>query len=369
MTAGEINPEAIGKKLARDLWDSDGKLILPKHTVLNPKYIDYILKANLRNVLIINENDEEVVIGIGTVENLVGDAPDQFHDRPSLFQMRADQVELANTFHTTVDQFKLMMEQISEGRAINPSEVTAAVDYVYNAVSQSNNVLYSLKDLRTQDDYTFEHSVAVSIIAIKIAQIHGFKESDTRNLGIAGLLHDIGKARISPAILQKPGPLSPIELDEIRKHPVYGYRIVQEMHLEDRNIEFAVLEHHERNDGGGYPLHITGDKIHDFAKIIAIADVFDAVTSDRAYRQRLGLLEAVEEMYSRESGYLDGRIAERFIKYILNVAPGDLVVLNTGEIASIVMVYEDEPMRPLVKIDDRFIDLKEDRSYKVMNRA
>ena len=79
------------------------------------------------------------------------------------------------------------------------------------------------------------------------------------------------------------------------------------MHFEDRNIEFAVLEHHERNDGCGYPLHMTGDKIHEFAKVIAVADVFDAITSDRSYRARFGLLEAVEEMYSRDSGYLDGR--------------------------------------------------------------
>ncbi len=354
------NAEALGKKLARDVWDDEGKLLLPKGTELTPSYMGYIMRTKLRNVYIIDEFDQECSIEIGSSAGVSEPAPPE--------PVREDQAELSRAFHHTVDSFKSMMHRVASGHAIAKAEVAEAVDYMFPAISKSSNVLYSLQNLRTRDDYTFEHSVAVCVISLKIGQIMGFDDNKLKSLGMAGLLHDIGKARIPMNILQKPDRLTDDEYKEIKKHPVYGYRIVQDMNFEDRDIEYGVFEHHERHDGGGYPIGIEGDKIHEYAKIIAVADVFDAITSDRAYRPRFGLLQAVEEICSRDSGYLDSRIAERFIKYILNVSPGDKVILSTGETAIILMVNDDEPLRPLVKAGERFIDLKEDRSISIENR-
>jgi HD-GYP domain-containing protein (c-di-GMP phosphodiesterase class II) len=174
---------------------------------------------------------------------------------------------------------------------------------------------------------------------------------------------------ISLDIINKPGPLDDKEFKEIKKHPVYGYQIVNEIKLEDQDIPQAVLQHHEHQDGNGYPLGIRGDRINSFARIIAVADVFDALTSDRAYRPRMPLLQAVDIIIKSSCGQLDPLASRRLLSYVLDITTGEKVILSTGEEATVILKNEVDPARPLVRIGDNFLDLKTNRDVFIKDFA
>ena len=261
-----------------------------------------------------------------------------------------------------------MMDDVVRGHYVKRSEVHDAITIIYPEVLHSHNILHCLQGLKQQDDYTFAHSVSVCVLSVKLGQLMGIPEAKLQHLGIAGLLHDMGKAKVPLDILNKPDKLTDQEFDEIKKHPVYGFRIVRDIELHDRSVELAVLQHHERMDGTGYPLRLGAEKLHLFSSIVAVADVFDAITSERYYRPRFELLAAMEEITRKPSGYLDPIVSQKLVQYVQSMVPGEDVMLNTGEIASIVMVFDNEPLRPLVRVDERFIDLREQRHISIENR-
>lgn len=349
MKAIDLTSLPIGKVLARDIFDAEGRLLLPKNILLKPSHLHHLLNLNHNTIYVVEDST-----GNFPSSNRVGD--------------EYEETLLPAAFTSVVETIRQLMCEVVEGHIIKKSEIEDAIDLILPEILHTNNVWHCLDRIRVKDDYTFQHSVSVCVIAVKIGQTLEMSEPQLRSLGIAGLLHDVGKARIPQEILQKPGPLNHEECIEMRKHPLYGSQIVNDIAFADRDIVTAVLQHHEYANGSGYPLRLSEDKIHPFSRIIAVADVFDAITSERHYRPRFPLLEAVEEITRESCGHLDPVITRRLIRYILNIVPGEKVRLNTGERARVVLANEHEPMRPLIQTADRFIDLSQERDISIENR-
>lgn len=348
MKAIDLSTLPIGKVLARDIFDVNGQLLLPKNMLLKPSHMQYLLKMNHKTIYVI--------------EDAVGINP-----QPKTFN-KYEETLLPTAFVSTVERFRYLMCEIIEGHIVKRTEVEDTLDIILPEILNTNNVWHCLAKIRDKDDYTFQHSVSVCVIAVKIGQALDMPEQELRSLGIAGLMHDVGKAKIPQEILLKPGPLTPQEMLEMRKHPLYGSQIVGDIAFPDPTIVTVVLQHHEHEDGQGYPLQLSRSKIHPLSRIVAVADVFDAITSERYYRPRFPLLHALEEINREARGHLDPAITRRLVRYILNILPGETVQLNTGEQARVIMANEREPMRPLIQTADRFIDLSEERHISIENR-
>ncbi|WBW95502.1 HD-GYP domain-containing protein [Oceanirhabdus sp. W0125-5] len=218
---------------------------------------------------------------------------------------------------------------------------------------------------KSVDEYLYRHSINVSILSSMIGRWMGIQGRELLLLTYSGLLHDIGKTLIDPKILNKPSALTKNEFEEIKKHTEYAYKIIKKARFLDPSVGMGVLMHHERIDGSGYPFGIKGEKIHKFAKIIAVADEFDAMTSNKVYSKRKSPFLCLEELQSGAWNKLDGDVCAAFLKNLIIVYTGENVRLNNGKVGKIVKLDMFNISKPLINVDEEFIDLKTRRDLYI----
>lgn len=213
-----------------------------------------------------------------------------------------------------------------------------------------------LHSLRNFDDLTYSHSVNVALISSIIGQWMRLPVQDIHQLTIAGMVHDIGKTQIPDEILNKPGKLTDQEFAIMKKHVDIGYDILKNRQIDNR-IREAALFHHEKCDGSGYPFGLSGDKIPTFAKILAVADIYDALTADRIYRKAVCPFTAIRMLEEDSFTKLDPKYTLPFLRNVVSSYIHNNVKLDNGEIGEVVMINDRNLSRPIVKINNRFIDL------------
>ena len=206
-------------------------------------------------------------------------------------------------------------------------------------------------------DSIYRHGVNVAALSALIGKWIGYDEKRLNLLVYSAMLHDFGKTKISRKILEKKEPLTKAESDLIKTHPTEGYKIIKEIPFLDKSVSYGVLMHHEREDGSGYPLGLKGEAIHEFGKIIAIADVFDAINSNRGYKNKKAPFEALQIVKNESLGKLDYKYVKVFLEHIVNYYLGEEVILNTGEKCKILQMNINDLENPLVFKDGEFIDL------------
>ncbi len=230
---------------------------------------------------------------------------------------------------------------------------------------RNNDVLMRLNQLKQSDDYTFQHSIRVSILATMIGKWLGYSQDELLELGEAGMLFDIGKLNIPEFVLKKPSNVNLDEYELIKKHAQFGYSILLKTKGVTSNIKYAALHHHERLDGSGYPLRLRENQIHDFAKIIMVCDVFDALITDRPYKKAISPLMAADYLSWSSGKLFDSEVCYVFIKRLSEYFVGKTVKLSNGEEGKIIFVDTNFPTRPVVQVGDKFLDLIKDRSINV----
>lgn len=206
-------------------------------------------------------------------------------------------------------------------------------------------------------DVIYRHGVNVASLCILLGIWLGMSEAQIKLLAYSAMLHDCGKTKIDAEVLNKPRKLTNNEFKMVKKHAVLGYDMVKKLQYIDKSVSYGVLMHHERLDGSGYPLGIREDKIHPFAKIIAIADVFDAINSDREYKNKKAPFEALRIVQEESLGKLDYEYVQVFLKHIMNYYLGEEVVLNNGDRCRILQMNINDIQRPLLIKDGEFVDL------------
>ena len=228
-----------------------------------------------------------------------------------------------------------MMNMFSEarmGHAISMDLAETLVNEITGSVLRNPDALLSVARLKTADNYTYMHSVAVSGLMVALARKLGHDEAALRRAGMAGLLHDLGKAKMDPAILNKPGPLTDEEFAHMKAHPRASYDMLQGSPDMDAAVLDACLHHHEHLDGRGYPDRLRGDAISQLSRMTAICDVYDAITSNRPYKKGWHPAESLRRMAEWTDGHLDKRLFEVFVKTVGIYPVGSLVRLRSGRL-------------------------------------
>jgi putative nucleotidyltransferase with HDIG domain len=242
-----------------------------------------------------------------------------------------------------------MFREARLGRAIDTLEGSLLVDEITHSILRHPHALLSLARLKTSDDYTYMHSVAVCILMIALAQQLQMSEQQVKEAGIAGLMHDVGKMMICSSILDKAGKLTFEEFERMKNHPEEGLKILETADGFSAEVMDVCLHHHEKMDGSGYPHALVGDQISLFARMGAVCDVYDAVTSERPYKKGWGPAHTIREMASWK-GHFDETIFRHFVKTVGIYPIGALVSLESGLLGVVIEQNGASLITPKVKV-------------------
>ncbi|SHH63938.1 HDIG domain-containing protein [Caloranaerobacter azorensis DSM 13643] len=344
MSIIKIDDVMPGMVLVEDIEDlNTGNILLKSGTVLNKKNILHLKNMNINylNVLEIT----------GEIKEVNQDKQKSFIDK----------------YDNLAKKTKKVLKDVKLGKKIIISEISDEVNDIIDEITSSNNILSRLRQIEESDDYTFQHSLTVCMLSIMLGKWLGYTWRELKQLALSGLFHDIGKLRVSRDIIEKPSRLNEMEFNIVKKHTIFGYNILMETVGISQNTALGALQHHEREDGSGYPLRLKSDKIHEFGKIIAVCDIFNAMTSKRIYEDKKSPFKVAELISENRFGVLDARISTVFLDNISKFYVGNLVKLSNGVIGEIVYVNKNIPTRPVVRVEDDFVDLMKLRDIEIID--
>ncbi|WP_106766424.1 HD-GYP domain-containing protein [Paenibacillus faecalis] len=328
-----------GDQMLREVFNRNGVHVLKKGTIVQLEEISRLVQHGIDYIDI---EPREILLSI-----------DPSSETPEALN------QIKPKFDQAIDGFTTMyLEALKTGK-FNESVVDDSFQPVVGSLMEQKDVVSLLLLLNEKDDYTYKHSMQVGMLSYYLAIWMGYSSKEAYKVGRAGYLHDIGKSKIPKEILDKPGKLTAEEFEKIKLHTIYGYDIIRES-IDDKVTALVALQHHERDDGSGYPKGLYEHQIHPYSHIAAVADVYSAMTTNRVYQSKQQLLIVLRELYSLSFGKLNGKPSHAFIQHMLPNFIGKKVVLNTGETGIIVMNNQSDYFRPLIKTSERFIDLSKE---------
>lgn len=353
---------------AEDVYSYNNQLILPKGTELTDKVIT---RLEFYSVLAIHVEDPDYKPHSSVSSELnvtLGDDADTvvFSSTPEntayseKIKSTTQFKEFKKTFITNTEVLKGNLHALVENnQPLNSENLIHSVLDMISAGATTISVFDMLHNMRDFDDLTYTHCMSVSLICNIFGRWLDLSEEEIKTLTMAGLLHDVGKLLIPDNILKKPSKLTDAEFNLIKTHTLQGYNILKGQPVDDR-IKNAALLHHERFDGSGYPLGYTGDKLDMFSQIVAIADVYDAMTAARVYRGPLCPFKVVAIFETEGFQKYDSKLILVFLEHVCETYMHNRVLLSDGRQGDIVMLNKDALSRPMVKtLDGDFVNLKE----------
>jgi putative nucleotidyltransferase with HDIG domain len=346
-TIRQINTTELkdGMVLAEDVLYSRGLLLFPKDTKLTDRHL---LKLNLYSIRSVYIKDF-FNYKANNNNNLT----------PQQAKVRQSFVKFSKEYKIKETKVKEQLSQISDGHSVKITDLFSMSSQLVNDLGNQSDLFSHLCHLKTSDDSTYTHCLNVSMLCNIFAHWLHFDQTQIEALTVAGLLHDIGKIKISPEILNKPGKLTQEEFEIIKQHPKIGYDMVKDKDI-DEGIKQAILLHHEKMDGTGYPIGLSWDKIHPYAKIISIVDIYDAMTAERTYHHRYSPFKVIKIFEEECYGILDTHYMYIFLEHIAHNYVGSIAKLSTGEECEIKFIHSKSPSRPIVQIDNSLLDLNQE---------
>ncbi|MBU1042305.1 MAG: HD-GYP domain-containing protein [Proteobacteria bacterium] len=292
--------------------------------------------------------DAEFVLIDGSRADVISTAAEALSETASSLQ---EDLAVARQLHAdALDYVKQFMENVRHGTDINVGKAACLVDRFVESVLRNGTAAVTLFKLRNFDEYTYTHSINVSILAVLLGKHLGLGKSSLLKLGLAGLLHDAGKEFVPQHILNKPGKLTGDEFRVVKAHPLAGFNLLRKQRDMQVDVLQAVLEHHERHDGSGYPRGLRDDSIGLYSRVLAIVDVYDALTSKRVYKEALPPAKALALMYSMRDTQFAADDIDNFIRCVGVFPTGSLVRLTGGEHGIVMSINPGRPTKPQIKV-------------------
>ena len=271
-------------------------------------------------------------------------------------------------FNEEVQDFKSKLNEVALKNA--PLEVNTLLDDALNLVSQAHQSAYGIFDMlhsmRENDDTTYTHCINVGLFCNVFAGWLKLSEEETNLATLCGLLHDVGKLRVPEELLKKTGTYTEEDKIAIKAHTREGYLLVKDLDI-DSHIKNAILTHHERCDSSGYPFGLSGFRIDPYAKMVAIADVYDAMISKRAHRGAMSPIQAIEIMQEEGLQKYDVRFIMIFLENVMNTFIGNRVLLSSGEKGEIIFINKSNITRPTIKCQNHFVNLDEEKDIQIIS--
>lgn len=259
------------------------------------------------------------------------------------------ELKVARKVHSrTKSYIDSALEDVRLGQAVNTDEAKEVVIQVANSITRSSHAMVWLTNMKNRDEYTSIHCMNVCIMAVSFGRSIGMKKPELEIIGLGALLHDLGKMRVPLEILNKPGKLTEEEFEVMKTHPMEGFTMLEKQADLPLEVLDIVKHHHERRNGRGYPSRLKGEEITNMTRMVAIVDVYDAITSDRCYHDAITPHDALKNMYEWVNEDFDKIFIEQFIKCLGIYPIGCVVELNLGHVGIVVTASEKTKLRPIV---------------------
>ncbi|MFF5995917.1 HD-GYP domain-containing protein [Lysinibacillus sp. KU-BSD001] len=335
-----INVLRSGMIVGRTIWNEAGHPLLQKGVVVTDRILLRLKQLNIKYVYI----EDSISYGIEIEETV----------RPAVRNKVVNQI--TQSFQSVKgakrEQASFVLEQQSKA-------IGTIVEDLLSSILDSEEILTVLTDAYLYDEYLYQHSFQVTLYSLAIAKEMGYSYEDLRLIGIGAMLHDVGKLLIPTDVLLKPGRLTNEEFEVMKNHARYGFDLLRNLHSVSLLVAHCAFQHHERIDGSGYPRGLVDFEIHPFAKIIGVADVFDAVTSNRVYREKLLPSQGMAIIEAGSGTIFSPRVVEALRKSVVHYPNGTILLLADGRRGVVFKQNTEQPDRPFIRIfeeDDEILN-------------
>ncbi len=338
--------------LARPIYADDGRVLLNAGIKLTSSYI---LKLH--------------TLGI----------PGAYISHDILTEVNPPEAICQQTRENAISELRNVFQSIQLGKTFDMGKINQSVNDIIDDLSSNSQILVNLTDIRSFDGYTFSHSINVCVLSIILGKKFKLNELQLKELAIGAILHDVGKIGVSEQIIQKPGPLTSEEMDEVQQHSQYGWQVLRhhpEISLLSAHVAF---QHHERPNGKGYPRGLDDKNTALYAKIVGVADAYDAMTSQRVYRAGMLPAEALRLINQLRDIQFNRQAADYLLESVAPFPVGSLVTLNNREVGLVVDVNQTEHTRPVVRLlyqangkrftDNREVDLAKNQNLTIVEAS
>lgn len=350
-----ITAQAIpGMVVAENVYTKDDHLIIAKETTLTDRLITRLEFYSVLDLSVYSDIDE--------TESEKAFVADTYYEK---IRSSESFIRFQLAYVTTTDNLKDKINGIvTDKKEINPEPLISEINSIIHRCNSNIELIDMLHCMRNYDDTTYIHSINVALICNIIGKWLNFNENDLETITLCGLLHDLGKLMMPADIITKPAKLTEEEYNIIKTHPMRGYNILKAKKLDPR-IKHAALMHHERCDGSGYPYGFHSEQIDPFAKLVAIADVYDAMTCARVYRGPLCPFEVISLFETEGYTKYDSKYITTFLNGIVQTYINNNVRLSNQQTGEIIMINKMNLSKPIIKSGDEFIDLSKRRDLYI----
>jgi HD-GYP domain-containing protein (c-di-GMP phosphodiesterase class II) len=264
-----------------------------------------------------------------------------------------------------VDQSIRLFRSIEYNKKIPIVEIERTIMPTVQKIANDTNIFNLFEAVRAKDDYTHQHNIGVGVLATLIGKWLKISGDDLASLSLAAILHDVGKVKLPLDLLHKEEKLTADEYKLVQQHTVFGYQMLRDTPDITHQIATVALQHHEKEDGSGYPLGLKGNKIDLFSKIVTVADIFHAMSSNRPYHDPIPFHSIVKQMKQGIFGELEPQIVSVFLRNITRKLVGTQVVLTDGRIGEIVYINPHDDLEPMILVNNIFVDLSKERHIHI----
>lgn len=327
-----------GDIIGQALYDEQGRILLKAGIAVTERLKQKILALQLQSIYIADNQED-----IGSLSDII--SPSIRHDAIKIVKRIYDNFVNEETERNSQNTRK---KSFTENEHI--VHLNETVDAILMEVFSNKNAIVEMVDIKKMDNYLYEHAVNTAVLSLLIGLELQLSEKELRRLVIASLLMDVGNKLINSALLTKAGPLTLDEFKEVQQHVRKGFDFIKDHSDVPIHVRNLMLQHHERMNGSGYPLGLRGESIDPLARILAVADAYDALTSDRPHRKAYPPSEALEKIMGDAGTLYDFKIVNLFAKRVLAYPNGTYVALSNGDVGEVIASNRDIPLRPVVEI-------------------